>query len=465
MKNEIVKSEAIEKALRKSENKYRRIFENTLTPYYELSSDGILLEISPSVERYLKYKREELIGKSSLSLFAEAEQWDFLTGKLLESKKFLGEDMLLKDKDGSILNILVWAKYIQEDKKIVGSLFDISEYKKVEEDLRKLSSAVRQSPSPVVITDLTGTIEYVNPEFEKLTGYSLDEAVGNNPSILKSGEHSNEFYKELWDKITVGGEWSGIFHNKKKNGELYWEETTITSIKDNNGKIINYLAVKKDITEQRKAEEQIKASLDEKETLLEEVHHRVKNNMAVISSLLKLQADNAEDRHIKEALMESQNRIYAMSAVHETLHGSKNISEIDLKTYLNKIITSVFQTSSVNVDKIKLSYDIEEIPVSVNQASPLGLIINELISNSLKYAFPDERKGEIHVSLKKPNKKLELTVMDNGIGISDELDCKNVCTLGLKLVYTLVENQLGGSIHNENKNGAKFIIKFNTDKT
>ncbi len=149
-----------------------------------------------------------------------------------------------------------------------------------------------------------------------------------------------------------------------------------------------------------------------------------------------------------------------MSAIHETIHGSENLSEISLKKYLSKIATSVFQSSSIDPGKVKLNTDIEIIPISINQASPLGLAINELISNSLKYAFPDEREGEISVSLKKGDDDLELIIMDNGIGMPDELDWKNSNTLGLKLVRTLVENQLDGSMDMESNKGTKFTIKF-----
>jgi len=219
-----------------------------------------------------------------------------------------------------------------------------------------------------------------------------------------------------------------------------------------------------DITERRRAEEQIKASLIEKETLLDEIHHRVKNNMAVVASLLKLQANNTEDERVKKVLKESQNRVYAISAANETLHDSENLSEIDLKMYLSKIATSIFQTYSINQDRIILNISVEEIPMSIDQASSIGLVINELISNSLKYAFPDERKGEINVSMKKLDEELELIVMDNGIGVPEGFAWRNSKSLGLKLVITLVENQLDGSLDMESGNGTKFTIKFDIDQ-
>ncbi len=224
-----------------------------------------------------------------------------------------------------------------------------------------------------------------------------------------------------------------------------------------------YSRNKKRMVERIRTADKIKASLKEKEILLQEIHHRVKNNMQVINSLLKLQANNIEDIQIKEVLKESQSRVYAMSAVHETLHGSEKLSQIDLKDYLSRITNSVFQTYSINPGKVKLNSEIEDFPISLNQAYPLGLIINELLSNSLKYGFPEDKSGEVTVSTKKTDKAYELTVMDDGIGMPENLDWKNSSTLGLKLIQTLVENQLDGSIDMESKNGTKFIIKFNIE--
>lgn len=346
------------------------------------------------------------------------------------------------------------------------NLIDITERKQAETSIKKLSNAVEQSPSTVVITDLSGAIEYVNPKFEQLTGYKPEEVLGKNPNILQSGEHSNEFYKNLWNTITAGKEWHGEFHNKKKNGDLYWESATIAPIADSGGRIINYLAVKKDITEQRLAEDQLKASLKEKETLLQEIHHRVKNNMQVISSLLKLQAMGSKDKKTQEALNESQSRVYAMSALHEALYGSENLSEIDSKKYLSTITNALLQTYHVSPLKVSFNIESESICLKMKMASPLGLIINELISNSLKHAFPGDKTGAISIVFKKQeNKDVILSVMDNGVGISNDLDWRTSEALGLRLIRDLVEKQLGGSIELDRSSGTKFTIKFNPNRT
>lgn len=216
------------------------------------------------------------------------------------------------------------------------------------------------------------------------------------------------------------------------------------------------------IHEAQQSEQQIKTALKEKETLLQEVHHRVKNNMQVICSLLDLQASAAKNQQAKAILLESQSCIHAMAVVHEILHDSDHLFEIDLQTYLNKITSAIFQTYSIETCEINLTTEVEPLLININQASHLGLITNELVSNSLKYAFPHDRKGEIRVIVKKPDNKLELTVMDDGIGIPEGINWRNSETLGLRLVCSLVEEQLGGSITMERKIGTKYNIRFKT---
>lgn len=146
---------------------------------------------------------------------------------------------------------------------VVGSARDVTAAKEAEIQLRKLSLAVEQSPASVVITNPDGAIEYVNPKFTEITGYDLEEVINQNPRILKSGEQPPEFYKELWDTILSGKDWKGEFHNKKKNGDLFWESALITPIHGKKGDIVYFLAIKEDITDRKRAEEQIRNQLDE----------------------------------------------------------------------------------------------------------------------------------------------------------------------------------------------------------
>jgi two-component sensor histidine kinase len=230
--------------------------------------------------------------------------------------------------------------------------------------------------------------------------------------------------------------------------------------------------LKLEIAERRHAEEllttsqkQLQSSLKEKETLLQEIHHRVKNNMQVISSLLFLQANDINNEQIKAALQESQSRIYTMSVAHELLYRSNNLSEITVKTYLTKVTASLLQMYKVPSEKISLRIEADDTLLSIQKASTLGLIINELVSNSLKHAFPGDSTGEIDLDFKKTGaNSVQVVVKDNGIGLPSGFDWRKSKSLGLQLVQTLTENQLDGSIDLANGSGATFLIRFDLDQ-
>jgi PAS domain S-box-containing protein len=238
------------------------------------------------------------------------------------------------------------------------------------------------------------------------------------------------------------------------------------TVYDENGKPILSLGTVQDITERKLAEDQIEQSLREKEVLLREIHHRVKNNMQIISSLLSHQMENIKDNKIIDIFTESQNRILSMSLVHEKLYQSRDLRNIDLKDYINDLGVNLFQSYEIHSGNIRLNIDVEDILLDIDLAIPIGLILNELITNSLKYAFPDGMKGEIKVLFRSTNDNmLELVVNDNGIGLPEDLDFRKTRTLGLHLVTVLAENQLHGKIEMNRFKGTEFRIKFRGRKS
>ncbi len=210
--------------------------------------------------------------------------------------------------------------------------------------------------------------------------------------------------------------------------------------------------------------EQVTASLEEKKVLLREIHHRVKNNLQVISSLLRLQGRYIEDERYQEMFTECQSRIQSMALIHETLYQSKDLANIDFADYIKKLANSLYQSYSIYRGKIALKMDVESIQISIDYATPSGLILNELISNSLKHAFPKGREGEIKITLRSVEDEIELVVSDNGVGIPEDLDFRNTESLGLQLVVDLAENQLQGNIELDRIEGTKFRIKFKEKK-
>ncbi|MBC7185646.1 MAG: PAS domain S-box protein [Calditrichaeota bacterium] len=216
--------------------------------------------------------------------------------------------------------------------------------------------------------------------------------------------------------------------------------------------------------ERKRSSEQLKASLREKEVLLKEIHHRVKNNMQVISSMLNLQSGCVANPEVEAVLRDSQNRVRSMALIHEKLYQSRDLSRIDFSDYIRKLTDDLFRSYSVNPERITLTTHAEEVSLGIDAAIPCGLIINELVSNCLKHAFPDGRSGEVQVSLLPKNGMYELRVKDNGVGFPKDLDFRNTDSLGLQLVTTLTE-QLDGTIElNCNGEGTEFRILFKRDE-
>lgn len=342
-------------------------------------------------------------------------------------------------------------------------LQDISEGKRSEEVLRKLFQAAEQSPATIVIADLEGRIEYVNPKFSETTGYSSDEAIGQSPRILKSGKTSLEDYKKLWETLVAGHEWRGEFYNKRKDGSFYWEFASISPIRDSNGNTTHYMAVKEDITDRKDAEAKIKQSLIEKETLLKEIHHRVKNNMQVISSLLDLQAHMSTDENMKAMFQESQQRVQSMALVHEKLYQTENLSQIDFGDYIRTLANELI--SSCNMDNHRPTLRTFSIPIALDldRAIPCALILNELISNCCKYAFHDTPNGEITVEFQQQEDVYALTVRDNGIGLPQNFNAATSETLGLQLVSVLAK-QLRGTFRVDSHCGTEAVVTFPNKK-
>ncbi|MEK6766091.1 MAG: ammonium transporter [Planctomycetota bacterium] len=218
----------------------------------------------------------------------------------------------------------------------------------------------------------------------------------------------------------------------------------------------------------QKATARTEASLEEKEVLLREIHHRVKNNMQVISSLLRLQSRNVRDEQQIEMLKESQNRIKAMALIHEKLYRSKDLANINFNDYIKNLVNDLFLSYKVSTSKVSLKMNIEAVSFGIDTAIPCGLIVNELVSNSLKYAFPKGKDGEIKISLRKivdlKSDMYELTVSDNGAGIPRDLDIRKTESLGLRLITNLAENQLQGKVELNRNEGTEFQIKFKEAK-
>ena len=221
------------------------------------------------------------------------------------------------------------------------------------------------------------------------------------------------------------------------------------------------LAFRKRLDEHKRSEDRIKASLKEKEMMLREIHHRVRNNLQVISSLLDTQARAAKDKNVKDALSESRNRINAMSLIHNQLYESENLSEVNMKGFVDTLVVQLFQVYSVQDTRIAPNVSVADSPLPISIAVPVGLIVNELLSNAFKHAFVNRDEGTVGVSFSVSEKGLvSLAVSDDGVGLPAGFDIDKSKTLGLRLVKILTEDQLRGTLEVTGEGGATFKMEF-----
>ncbi len=238
-----------------------------------------------------------------------------------------------------------------------------------------------------------------------------------------------------------------------------WFETSIAARGEPEGAGAYYTIFIHDVTRHKQVEQQLRSSLAEKDLLLKELHHRVKNNLQVIVSLLNLQADSFQDSSAVEAFHEAQNRVKAIAFVHECLYQSPDLERVDFADYIDTLVDRLFKSYGIGTDHISLAVHVSNIRLNIHMAIPCGLIINELVSNCLKHAFPDGRKGNIQVEMQPDGSFISLGVRDNGIGLPEDYKLKKAGSLGLQLVDILVE-QLQGSLVVDRSLGTSFRVTF-----
>jgi len=348
------------------------------------------------------------------------------------------------------------------DDEVVGTLTDITDRKRSEAETSLKSAALEAAGNAIVITDRDGTIEWVNIAFTTLSGYAKEEAIGKNPrDLLKSGEQDPEMYRQLWDTIASGKSWQSELVNKKKSGELYDEEMLITPVMGESGRIAHFVAVKSDITERNRARKLLEASVCEKEVLLREVHHRVKNNMQIITSLLDLSEEGLQDAASSRIISELHRRIAAMAIVHEQFYEAQDLSRIDFSVYLGKLASYILEETGASPGNPEIRYVLVPLFLNLDMAIPAGFIVSELVSNAVKFstARPDG-KGIICISLHVRNgTEVELEIRDNGPGFPEGLNAASATTLGLRLIQILTE-QLKGTVSIRNDEGAVTTLRF-----
>jgi hypothetical protein len=331
------------------------------------------------------------------------------------------------------------------------------------DDLIVQSMLLEHMSHVVFAVDLQGYIVFWNGAAERILGYSREEALGQRPTELIILRDGVAFRESIQSHIRNGRSWSGEVLAQRKDGTSFYSEVTVDLVHDDTGKPVGIVCVGSDVTKRKEAESMLRQALDEKELLLREVYHRVKNNLQVVSSLLGLQSRTVTDPKMLELLRESRNRIKSVALVHEKLYQSQELAKIKLSEYVRSLTTDLVDAYGA-ANNVKLHINVEKsIQLDSEKAMACGLIISELVSNALKHAFPDGPGGEIRIDLSSSgDTEISLTVQDNGIGLPTAVDIDESTSLGLKLVNALV-SQLKGKLEVDGKQGTAVTITFTAE--
>lgn len=333
------------------------------------------------------------------------------------------------------------------------------------ESEERFRSAFDHAAIGMALVATSGKWMKINRTLSEIIGYTENELRSLYfHSLTHPGDaenHHSQVSRLLLGEIGILRIEERCFH---KSGTVVWVFLSVSLVRDAKGKPLYLIAQIEDITERRRADEQIKSSLREKEVLLKEIHHRVKNNLQVISSLLRLQSGYVKDSSTQELFRESQYRVRSMALIHEKLYKSQDLARIDFNEYLLSLVAMLFRSYGTHSQLVNLETHIDQVFLNIDTAIPVGLLINELVSNSLKYAFPNHRAGIIRIDFQKGlNDEFILGFRDDGVGLPEEFDLDNIPTLGLRLVKILA-SQIGGKLTFHRNGGTEFTVTFREQK-
>ena len=318
--------------------------------------------------------------------------------------------------------------------------------------------------------DPNGLISSWNVGAERLLGYTEQEIIGQaferifTPVDVAAGSPQTEMENARKSGTSLDERW-----HIRKDGSIFFANGVLTAIRDSSGQLRGFSKIMRDITESHRAElrprdqeQQLRGSLAEKEALLKEIHHRVKNNLQIIASLLDMQSEFLDQADSRNVLLEMKTRVRSIAAIHELLYTAADFSRIEFRRFVEKLAQDVIAVHRQHATQVRIELHAESVLLDMAQAVPCGLIVNELLTNALKHAFPDGRPGKINVSFGSDKTNWRLEVADDGIGLAADIDPGNVSSMGFHLIQLLAQ-QLGGSLDVIRAAGTRFVISFPRD--
>lgn len=363
-------------------------------------------------------------------------------------------------KDGEIKFVDAKNIPLYEQNLMISTVIDVTDQLEKKNKLEQLSLVASKTSEIVLILNANGRIEWVNETFVKITEYSLGEVKDKIPGQILTGPETDSIIEKRI--LHAVGDCKPIqteIINYSKSGKKYWVEISVDPVIDNQGRCTAFVVLGNDITKRKKKDLQILNSLREKEVLLAEIHHRVKNNLAVVSSMMQLQAFRESDDKVVSKLLDSTFRIRTMATIHELLYQSGSFSELKFSDIIDELIQNIEKVLN-NGKEIQFKVDHDDLELNINQAIPCSLIINEVITNIFKHAFPNQMSGIVDISLKTDGDMVHIKIEDNGKGLPANFDFESTKSLGTNIINILSKQIEGECSYSNGKKGAIFELSF-----
>jgi PAS domain S-box-containing protein len=472
IQSDVGEKNRMEEMLRQSQREVSTLLDSLPAYVFFKDSKSVYMTANKKFSDAVGFSKREIVRKTDYDFYSRDKAIKLrgddarvlMTGEPL----YVGEETLVES--GRSVTVATRKVPLKNERGsvvgLIGVGFDITEIKQGQKALRESEERFRnvftQSPIGIQIYDLEGRLIEMNDSCMQILGVNSQEEA-KKFKLFEEPLMSEETRERIENHETVRFEAQfnfadireKVFMETNRSGNCYLD-CVVSPLGEEDDGDRRRLVLMQDVTERRVAEERIRLSLKEKEVLLKEVHHRVKNNLQIISSLLNLQSKYIKDSQALEMFKESRNRIRSMTLIHEKLYRSKDLANLDVAEYIQNLSSNLFRSYSSG--RVSLKTQVDDILLGIDTAIPCGLIINELVSNSLKHAFP-EKQGEIFVDLHRDDGRFTLIVRDNGVGFPENVDFRNTDSLGLQLVCTLTD-QLDGAIELNRTGGTEFKITF-----
>lgn len=472
----ITERKRAEAALRLSEERFKTLAGDAPVGIFETNARGLCSFVNARWCKLAGLTRDEAMGQGWIAALHPDDrdrvfrEWSAATEASREffseyrfrtpagqTSWLSGNAVTLRDEAGGIVGF-------------IGTVTDITERKRAEAALRSSEEQFRRlvdgvADHAIFMLDMEGHVLSWNPAAATIKGYATEEIVGRHFSVfyLPEAVAAGHPQRELAAAIAEGRH-HGESERVRKDGSRFWAAVTISTLYDDTGRHVGFVKFTHDISPRRRAEALVLASLEEKEVLLKEIHHRVKNNLQIVSALLHLQSANVPDRAVREMFEETRGRVKSMALIHERLYRAGDLAGVDLSEYVRQLAADVYRAYRVSEESVRLELAVNVPPLPLDVAIPCGLILNELISNCLKHAFAGRAAGQINVTFRPtPDGNMVLSVSDDGVGFPPGLDLRTTTSFGFQLIHTLAE-QLHGHANLTTGDGATVAVTFPAPK-